>query len=251
MKFPLQSPYKQTEITLDITAKEPIEVGLSVVNPLRPYSAYLRRKADLRQRSSRQLKVLLPSTPKQLEIQLTDKTHGNDKHIQLEDIKVRPMKEPTIWATAERHRFMKFAIDFATKCGAMPTGYYHAPQHEFLIQYLPKITDHFGVEQVTPARVHRQMPRIQVSKKHFLRYSIPVRVAILSHEACHYFLNTRSEKEADLCGIKHYLDYGFPKIEAVYAVTKVFGEHPDNLGKPHLQRVEDIVQFIHHYQPLT
>ena len=81
--------------------------------------------------------------------------------------------------------------------------------------------------------------------------SIPVRIAILSHEGCHFFLNTRSEKEADLCGIRYYLDYGFPKIEAVYAATKVFAMRPDAIGKAHVNRTKDIMQFIDQYKSVA
>ncbi|MCB0374451.1 MAG: hypothetical protein KDD04_00875 [Sinomicrobium sp.] len=92
------------------------------------------------------------------------------------------------------------------------------------------------------------MPRVQLSKRLFKTFSIPVRVAILAHEGCHFFKNTRSEKQADLCGIKYYLDYGFPTIEAVYAATKVFKQHPHTIGKPHLIRTRDIMDFIDRYK---
>ncbi|MBL4574814.1 MAG: hypothetical protein JKY51_01775 [Opitutaceae bacterium] len=92
------------------------------------------------------------------------------------------------------------------------------------------------------------MPRVQISHKAFKRFSIPVRVAILSHEGCHFFRNTRSEKVADLCGIKYYLDYGFPTIEAVYAATKVFLQHPESVAEPHVARTKDILNLIDNYK---
>ena len=117
-----------------------------------------------------------------------------------------------------------------------------------MFQYLPSITDAFGKELITPARTHRKMPRVQISQRMFKSYSIPIRVAILAHEGCHWFLNTRSQKTADLCGIKQYLDYGFPTIEAVYAVTKVFGQHPEVVGKSQIQRTKDVIAFIDKYR---
>ena len=92
------------------------------------------------------------------------------------------------------------------------------------------------------------MPRVQISQRLFKTFTIPVRVAILSHEGCHWFLNSRSETTADLCGIRHYLDYGFPKIEAVYAATKIFSLHPELVGKFQVKRTKDIIQFIDHLQ---
>ena len=92
------------------------------------------------------------------------------------------------------------------------------------------------------------MPRVQISQRLFKSYTIPIRVAILAHEGCHWFLNTRSQTTADLCGMKQYLDYGFPTIEAVYAVTKVFGMNPEIVGASQVERTKDVINFIEKYR---
>ena len=71
-----------------------------------------------------------------------------------------------------------------------------------------------------------------------------MRLAILAHEACHFFLDTRSEERADLCGMAWYLDTGYPKIEAVYAATKVFGQFPGLVGERELERTRTLLEFI-------
>lgn len=143
---------------------------------------------------------------------------------------------------------MNFAIDFAQKAGYVDPGFYSSKDFEFLIHYLPIITNDDGKELITPARIHRNMPRVQLSKRLFDQFSIPVRIAILAHEGCHYFNNTRSEKEADLCGIKYYLDAGFPSIEAMYAATEVFLKHPETVNQVHTTRARDIRSFIDSYK---
>ncbi len=230
-------------------------MGIYAYDPTRPHTHYLRRmlpfKPELFSTGPAQREVLipLPVSPKHLEIELLNKNAaGDDSFFQVDSIRMEKMPAAEIWASQERHRFMDFAIGFAQKAGYVSPGFYTSPDSEFLIQYLPVITDEQGEEQVTPARIHRHMPRVQLSRRQFRNFSIPVRVAILAHEGCHFFLNTRSEKEADLCGIRYYLDYGFPAIEAVYATTKVFSQHPESVGIPHIMRTRDIMQFIDSYK---
>jgi hypothetical protein len=233
-------------ITLQLSLKKPMELGLLAFDPSKPNTHYLRRKFNV-EAGHKEVNIPLPVSPKKLMIELSEKFSGSDKHIQLDNVEVNPFPEGEIWAAQERHRFMDFAIGFAQKAGYVNTGFYHSPDYEFLIHYVPVIQDE-GKELVTPARIRQNMPRVQLSQKSFRLFSIPVRVAILAHEACHFFRNTRSEREADLCGIKYYLDSGFPEVEAVYAATKVFNMHPDTVGPVHIRRSRDILEFIKQYQ---
>ena len=199
-------------IKLTINAFRPLTLGIKAFDPSTRYSHYLRRKVTFKEHqfnkgiATRELEIRLPISPKKLLLELKNKTNGNDEDFEVKNLKVEKMPPSEVWASSERHRFMDFAINFAQQCGNTPTGYYPSPNDQFLIQYLPAITDNYGKELVTPARISRAMPRVQLSQRLFQQFSIPVRVAILAHEGCHYFKNTRSEKEADLCGIKYYLD---------------------------------------------
>lgn len=252
MVIPIPSMNQRFKIVLTIEVLFPMALGLIVYDPLFRYSDYLRRRVVFRSHTVREIQIPLPVSPKELVLELYDKdtkayVHGQEGFkVTRFDLVAMPAAE--VWASEERHRFMSFAIDFAQKAGHLKTGFYPAPEHEFLIQYLPVITDAMGQELVTPARIHRQMPRVQLSQKLFRQFTIPVRVAILAHEGCHFFMNTRSEKNADLCGLQYYLDYGFPTIEAVYAATKVFKMHPESIGAPHIARTADIINFIDQYK---
>jgi len=245
MRIPIPSQYRRFQIHLSLAGLSPLTIGLQVYDPTKLHAVYLRRKAYIPE-EGRELILPFPVSPRRLELQLYVKS-GNRDAIILKDLKVSPLSAPQLWASKAQYRFLEFAIGFAQKAGYSPTGFYDSPEQEFLFHYLPSITDPSGQELITPARTHRQMPRVQISKRMFQGMTIPVRMAILLHEGCHWFLNTRSQKTADLCGLKQYLDYGFPKIEAVYAMTTIFGKYPDLIGSSQLQRTRDVIQFIENY----
>ena len=254
MVIPIPSNRGRFTIKLGITAHHPFPMGINVYDPNKPNTHYFRRRVPFRAsqfkngKAQREIHIPLPVSPKMLEIELLDKHNGYDDGFRIDKFDVEKMSPAEVWATPERHKFMDFAIQFAQKAGYVPSGFYNSPDNEFLIQYLPAITDPEGDELITPARIHRQMPRVQLSRRMFKQFTVPVRIAILSHEGCHFFRNTRSEKAADLCGIKYYLDYGFPTIEAVYAATKVFMQHPETIAQPHVTRARDIIDFIDNYK---
>ncbi len=248
MLIPVPAHKERFTITLLIKADQALSIGIRVFDPRYANTYYFRRKAYLQRGQKRSIQIPLPVTPEYLELEIYNKQGNPDQGFRVLDMKVEKMSSPALWTTPERHRFMDFAIDFAQKAGYTPTGFYDSPKQEFLFQYLPAITDAYGKELITPARTHRKMPRVQISQRMFRTFTIPVRVVILAHEGCHWFLNTRSQKTADLCGIRQYLDYGFPKIEAVYAATKIFSMHPELVGPSQIQRTKDIMDFIDQYK---
>ncbi len=256
MLLPIASDHHRFLIKLGITAFKPFVLGVKVYNPSVPNTHYFRRKVSFtatfgaKKTVQRRLRISIPVSPQRLVLELVDKHQRSVDPFRVDYLEVEEMPPASVWASGEQHRFMEHAIQFAQKCGYLPSGYYSSSNHEFLIQYLPKITDSLGQELITPARIHRKMPRVQVSQRMFKQFSIPVRVAILAHEGCHFFNNTRSELEADLCGIKYYLDAGFPRIEAVYAATKVFLLHPQTIGQAHVERTKTIIDFIDNYKGL-
>lgn len=254
MVIPIPSGKARFALRLAVSTDRPMGMGICVYDPLHPCSNYFKRRVPFRKEhfkggvASRELLIPLPVSPEKLELELYDKRSGWDEGIRIDRLEKVKLPAAEVWATPARHRFMEFAIGFAQKAGYTQGGYYSSPQNEFLFQYLPTIRGEQGEELVTPARIHRQMPRVQLSQKLFRQFSIPVRVAILAHEGCHFFRNTRSETEADLCGMQYYLDYGFPTIEAVYAATRVFMQHPENIGPFHVDRTRDIIRFIDQYK---
>lgn len=245
----IPSNNERFQIRLTILAVRPFQLGIRVYDPRYGNSYYFRRKAAFaKANTKREFIIALPVSPEVLEMEVFDKNAPDDDAFEITNVKIEKMPSPKLWATDQQHRFLEFSIRFAQKAGYVPTGFYESPDHEFLFQYLPTITDAFGNELITPARTHRKMPRVQISQRLFKSYTIPIRVAILAHEGCHWFLNTRSQTTADLCGIRQYLEYGFPTIEAVYAVTKVFGKNPEMIGASQIERTKDVINFIEQYR---
>jgi hypothetical protein len=245
----IPSNKERFQIKLTIMAVMPFELGIRVHDPQYSNSYYFRRKATFaKANTKREFLIALPVSPKILEMEVFDKNDNEDTAFEIQEVKIEKMPAPAIWATDDQHRFLEFAIQFAQKAGYIVPGFYESTDNEFLFQYLDQITDPFGTELITPARTHRKMPRVQISQRLFKSYTIPIRVAILAHEGCHWFLNTRSQTTADLCGMKQYLDYGFPTIEAVYAVTKVFGGNPEMVGASQIERTKDVIDFIENYR---
>ncbi|MEN0050046.1 MAG: hypothetical protein AAF806_23485 [Bacteroidota bacterium] len=249
MLIPIQSKYPSFQIRLEIEAAYPIQLGIAVFDPSKPHTFYFRRKVNFGKRKRRTIYINLPINSPNLALSIFEK--GNKRQtahsFELKEIEINPLEKKSAWASPEQHRFMDFAIPFAQKAGYLNTGYYPSKRDEFLIDYKARLLDTDGEELITPARIARSKPYIQISQAQFRQFSIPVRVAILAHEGCHYLQNTRSEKEADLCGIRYYLEAGFPKIEAVYAITQVFRYFDVPIEKAHLQRAKDIINFINQY----
>lgn len=249
MIIPIPSNKQRFAIKIVIEALLPFNLGIRVYDPRYAYTFYFKRKANFSKAGiKREFIISLPISPEVLELEVFDKESIEDYAFKVCSLEFKKIDTQQVWASEAQHRFMEFAIGFAQKAGYTKPGFYDSPNQEFLFQYLSTITDAFGNELITPARTHRKMPRVQISQRLFIGYTIPIRLAILAHEGCHWFLNTRSQKTADLCGIKQYLDYGFPTIEAVYAVTKVFGKNPEMVGQNQVQRTKDVVEFIENYK---
>lgn len=247
MILPIPSHKQPLTLVFTLEATAPVSLGITAYDPRYRHTYYFRRKVKLTKGQTREIALALPVTPERLEVSLFNKATLCDQGFRVLDLKCQKLELAPLWRTPEQHRFMDFAIGFAQKAGYIPTGFYDSPKGEFLFQYVPTITNSQGKELVTPARTSRAMPRVQISQRLFKGFTIPVRVAILAHEGCHWFLNTRSQKQADLCGIRHYLEYGFPKIEAVYAATKIFGMHPSRVGLAQVERTKDIIKTIARY----
>lgn len=252
----IRIPTKAKRFTLELGLKAhyPLQLGVAVFDPSCPNTYYCKRRVNFKSTAFakgiayRKLSIPFPVCPQHLQLAIYEKGGREEGGFKLSGLTIQPLEKMDNWATPRRHRFMDFAIRFAQKAGYAPTGYYSSPKEEFLIHYKPKLVDQEGKELVTPARIHRKVPWIQLSQHQFKQFSVPVRIAILAHEGCHFFNNTRSEKEADLCGLQYYLDAGFPRIEAVYAITKVFRFFDLPIEEEHLQRARDIIQFATNYQ---
>jgi hypothetical protein len=144
--------------------------------------------------------------------------------------------------------FVDFAQRFCFNAPYLATGKsYQSDNGGFMIEYLPTIIDAKGKELTTPARISRISGRIQVSKKQFDQYTVPMRFAILCHEFSHFYVNEdmADESEADMNGLLIYLGLGYPRIEAFEAFLEVFEHYPSQENK---RRYDKIKNFINNFE---
>lgn len=251
MIIPVPSKKQRFSIRVGIRAFQPCDLGVRCFDPTRRNTDYIRRRIPFSpelfrnaNKGYKEFSLPFPLSPEELMVHFYDKQYGDDTGFRIEKFELEKMPDRDVWAEPVMHRFIDFAQDFALKAGYCPTGMYDDPSGDFLIHYLPIITDTSGQPLVTPARTNRITGRIQASQSAFMGYTVPIRIVVLFHERYHFQIPTRLEKPADLNGIRLYLDLGFPRTEAIYATTKIFLAHPDSVNQNHVTRVKDAVQFI-------
>ena len=144
--------------------------------------------------------------------------------------------------------FVNFATRFSYNAGTLPTGTYTSDDKKFVIKYLPIIEDN-GVEQTTPARIDIDSGIIEISKRQFIDYTIPNRMAILLHEYSHVYLNDNvdDEVEADLNGLLIYLGLGYPRIEAFEVFAKTFLNNPTDENGMRFERIKNFIDNFETY----
>ncbi len=241
-------------VRIGIRAFAPFDMGILAHDATKPNTHYFRRKVPFRPEdfkrgeAYREITMKLPVSPETLAVELFDKHREDDSLFQVEKFKVGELPPSNVWAEQHMHDFIDFAQDFSQRAGYIPTGFYHAPDYQFLIHYVPQIKSQMGDVMVTPARTHRVTGRHQVSQDLFRQFSIPIRMFIMLHERQHFTIPTREEIPADLAALKLYLDMGYPTMEAVYAATKVFRLHPETVGQVQTERTKQIIDFINQYK---
>jgi hypothetical protein len=155
----------------------------------------------------------LPITSENIVISVYDKQKGNlskdqEKNIKLIEVKKTPLEKRLDVVDIQNSvvaNFVDFAQRFSYNAPYLADNKtYQSDNGEFLIEYLPVIiSSNQGKELTTPARISRITGRIQVAKKYFDKYTVPMRFAILCHEFSHFYVNDDidNESEADINGL--------------------------------------------------
>jgi hypothetical protein len=125
---------------------------------------------------------------------------------------------------------VRFIERFSRSCGRLRPGLYGDDAVPFKIQLRRNIYTDDGDIHPTPARIHSELPLIQVSKARFDADTVPERVIILLHEKAHNFdnYNQDNEMEADQNALATYISLGYPKIEAVNAFGDIMSDTDEN-----------------------
>ncbi len=156
-------------------------------------------------------------------------------------VRSEPIKRGELFLRDDDADFLKMALSFAENAAYLPAGAYE--KNGFLIMYNDEIINHAtGKAESTPARISRTTGIIEINRKQFIEFSIPMRVVILLHEYMHFRLNTRIEIEADFNALNVFLKYGFTKTEALYAFTKIFYDKKREDLEDRVQKIYDFIE---------
>jgi hypothetical protein len=139
--------------------------------------------------------------------------------------------------------FINFAEEFSYNASILEANKsYFSDDDVYEIKYFTDIVAEDGVSLNTPARISQKTGLIEVSKKDFLRYTIPMRLAILLHEFAHFYVNKNMEDEveADKNSLILYMGLGYPRIDAYNVYLDVFENTPTELNKERYEALQKL-----------
>ena len=249
MNYTLNSRYEQMTVAISVQCNRPIKLRLKVVDAEKPLTMFTNRYKTVNH--SYKFYVRLPLTPKTLDIQLTDDDGSDIKNsvrvLNIEKYGLEKRMDEVDFNSYSVGAFVDFAQRFSFNASYLEPNNYVSELQHYKIEYLPTIIDgRNGRELQTPARISKSTGRIQVSKKLFKEYTVPMRMAILLHEFAHFYLNENidDEVEADLNGLLIYLGLGYPRIDGYEAFLEVFENTPTPQNK---NRYDIIHKFIQEF----
>jgi hypothetical protein len=195
----------------------------------------------------RTIYLSFPTSPKEVKISVVPLDNTKDY---LVDIKEKNLKTYQIYLDSEATKFVKFAQQFTAQSGyapASPNGrFFRTNDGYFNIRYYPVIMDK-GRPSTTPARIGHKSGIIDVSKLHFDRYTIPMRMCILLHEFSHKYRNPKIDLEisnevgADLNALYIYLGLGYSKVDAIFVFANVFLKAQSEGNMVRMRKIMDYI----------
>lgn len=256
-------------LAITVQSRGPIEIRLRVAHAFQPNTDYTDRTGPV---NGKQIfYVRMPIPPQTVVVQIYNKGTGDqpkgaDKTFEVVDYKIMKLdtfpelydsKNPLI---QEGVKFLKQFSERAAILSAGPIGsVYQSDQKRFRIDYVDAIVDRreeiqnksgqwvpnprLGEVQSTPARISRDRGIIEWAKPACLKYAVPYRFGITSHEIGHFYLNEnpRDEFEADRNGIKIMIGNGFGFIDACDAFLSVFEGAPSDQNA---KRTNQVIQLV-------
>lgn len=243
-------PTKYEELTLVIKVKtyESATIRIKVVDSEQPNTTFTDRYRTIEGESI--FFVRMPVSGKSVNVYVFNEANGNytagaDNTFEVVSITKEPLDKKLDVIDFNNpfvRSFVNFSTRFSYNAGTLPSGTYVSDDKNFVIVYLPTIQDD-GVEQTTPARIDIDSGVIEISKRQFLEYSIPSRMAILLHEFSHVYLNDNvdDEVEADLNGLLIYLGLGYPRIEAFEVFATTFMNAPTDQNKIRYDKIKNFI----------
>lgn len=253
MNYKVNTRYEQLTLGVTVQTNQPCKVRIKVVDAEKPLTCFTDRYKTVSGVSK--FFVRMPLTPNTVLISVYNEATGNVPKEQERTCKViniqklgleKRMDEVDINSYSVMS-FVDFAQKFSFNASYLKPNTYVSDALNYKIELLPTIIGQNGNELPTPARISKSTGRIQVSKRLFDNYTVPMRMAILLHEFAHFYLNENidDEVEADLNGLLIYLGLGYPRIEGYQAFLEVFETNPTKQNK---NRYDVINEFIRDFE---
>ena len=265
MQLLLNTNRKPLTIQFTVFTDRKESIVLRVRDADKPYTYYLDRKGKVS--GERKFSIKMPQSPNKCIIEVWNEKVGNksagvDKSFSVIGKDGKPTYKVVALQTAlncydsknvKITNFIKFAQEFSERASILSSNksVYISDNGKFRIDYVDVIKDDkTGKALTTPARISHAKGVIQISKKHFLGYTVPMRMTLLLHEFSHYYLNKNisNEVEADLNAVLIACCMGYPLIEVHKAFIEVFKTAPTDLNK---LRLKKILTFISNFDEFT
>lgn len=239
---------KPCRLDVKVEVVLPCKVRIAVFNPNKPNTFYTDRWNIVNKIG--EFQVRMPQSSNEVAYIIQAINAPNDNNLRLLSLEKRNLSQhiPCLSGSSRIKEFIKFAQQFSENLAILDYGTYQSDEGNFRIDLFNNIRDN-GKVLSTPARIHNYTGVIEVSKEHFIRYTVPMRMAILCHEFSHYYMNEiqNDEIEADLNGLKMYLGMGYPVIEAHKSFLHVFQNSPSSSNKI---RYEYLKAFIDNFDKI-
>jgi len=254
MNFRLQTRYEEMCLAINVAVSMPTVVRIKIYDEQKNKIVLTDRWKTVK--SQETFFIRMPITSQAMIVSIYDDKKGNTPKNQETNIKVlsidkKPLEKRMDVVDISNRKIANF-VNFAQKfcfnsCYLADNKSYKSDNGDFHIEYLPVIKNSQGKEMTTPARISKTTGRIQVSKRYFDKYTVPMKFAILCHEFSHYYVNDDidNESEADLNGLLIYLGLGYPRIEGYQAFLEVFKDAPSEENK---KRFDVIDRFIQNFE---
>jgi hypothetical protein len=251
MNFRIQTRYDEMCLKVVVKVKTPTKVTIKIVDEEKSKIVFTDRYKTIH--NTETFYIRLPLTSNSVVLSVYDESKGNlskeqEKNISVVSIEKTPL-EKRMDVVDIKNKNVAYFVDFAQRfcfnsSYLKPNKSYQSDNGQYIIEYLPTIVSSNGKELTTPARISKVSGRIQVSKKQFDKYTIPMRFAILCHEFSHFYVNEDmdNESEADINGLLIYLGLGYPRIEGYQAFLEVFKDAPNESNKKRFDRIDNFIR---------
>lgn len=258
MTFSIPSNGLPFTLIVGIKTNKPETICITAKDYHKPNTFYISRKGLVNGYKEYELKF--PQTPKLLVFSIYnfDKpnqvNNNNDNSFKVTKFEANDCKTYPLWSDSEVSSFVKFAKEFSANASILSAGdykpsIYRSDDGKFCIDYYNKIRNRRNGKFVsTPARIGHNTGIIEISKKDFEKYTLPMRMVILLHEFSHKYMNPKTNRDisdevaADINALNIYLSLGYPDIEAQYAFLKVFKGANNELNKKRYLILDDFIK---------